>query len=108
MEVEVQLGQAQIQIEPNYLALARYGISVEEVMSVIRNGMLTVPITMFLVLLLLFVSGVGSKIQYPLSVVITGGIISSTLLTLLILPSTYMLFYQKEHENKTMKKRLIV
>ena len=38
MEVESQLGQAQIKIEPNYLALARYGISVEEVMSVIRNG----------------------------------------------------------------------
>ncbi|MDF1881329.1 efflux RND transporter permease subunit, partial [Sulfurimonas sp. MAG313] len=38
MEVEVQLGQAQIKIEPNYLALARYGISVDEVMDVIRNG----------------------------------------------------------------------
>lgn len=38
MEVETQLGQAQIKIEPNYLALARYGISVDEVMRIIRNG----------------------------------------------------------------------
>ena len=38
MEVETQLGQAGIKIEPNYLALARYGISVSEVMQVIRNG----------------------------------------------------------------------
>jgi cobalt-zinc-cadmium resistance protein CzcA len=53
--------------------------------------------TLFGILPLLFASGVGSEIQYPLSVVITGGIISSTLLTLLILPSTYLLFYgQKE------------
>jgi len=45
----------------------------------------------------LFASGVGSEIQYPLSVVITGGIISSTFLTLLLLPSTYLLFYKNEH-----------
>ncbi|MCF6341152.1 MAG: CusA/CzcA family heavy metal efflux RND transporter, partial [Sulfurimonas sp.] len=38
MEVETQLGQAQIKITPNYLSLARYGISVAEVMQVIRNG----------------------------------------------------------------------
>jgi len=43
----------------------------------------------------LYASGVGSEIQYPLAVVITGGIISSTLLTLLILPATYLLFYKK-------------
>jgi len=33
----------------------------------------------------------------PLSVVITGEIISSTLLTLLILPSTYLLLYKTKH-----------
>ncbi|MCJ7765184.1 MAG: efflux RND transporter permease subunit [Thiovulaceae bacterium] len=45
----------------------------------------------------MYTTGVGSEIQYPLSVVITGGIITSTLLTLLILPSTYLLFYKSEH-----------
>jgi Cu/Ag efflux pump CusA len=35
--------------------------------------------------------GVGSEIQYPLSVVIVGGIISSTMLTLLVLPVGYFL-----------------
>ena len=38
MSLESQLGQSQIKIEPDYLALARYGINVDEVMSVIRNG----------------------------------------------------------------------
>ena len=38
MEVESQLGQAQIKIEPDYQALARHGVSVEEIMDVIRYG----------------------------------------------------------------------
>ncbi len=38
MSLESQLGQSQIKIEPDYLALARYEINVDEVISVIRNG----------------------------------------------------------------------
>ena len=60
--------------------------------------------TLFGILPLLYASGVGSEIQHPLSVVITGGIISSTLLTLLMLPSTYLLFYKKEHTDIIPKK----
>ena len=63
----------------------------------LRPVLMTAFTTLFGILPLLAASGVGSEIQYPLSVVITGGIISSTLLTLLILPSTYLLFYQDEH-----------
>ena len=63
----------------------------------LRPVLMTAFTTLFGILPLLYASGVGSEIQYPLSVVITGGIISSTLLTLLILPSTYLLFYNKKH-----------
>ena len=63
----------------------------------LRPVLMTAFTTLFGILPLLYATGVGSEIQYPLSVVITGGIISSTLLTLLILPSTYLLFYNKEH-----------
>jgi len=62
----------------------------------LRPVLMTAFTTLFGILPLLFSSGVGSEIQYPLSVVITGGIISSTLLTLLILPSAYLLFYKKK------------
>lgn len=62
----------------------------------LRPVLMTALTTLFGILPLLYASGVGSEIQYPLSVVITGGIISSTLLTLLILPSAYLLFYQKK------------
>lgn len=62
----------------------------------LRPVLMTAFTTLFGILPLLYASGVGSEIQYPLAVVITGGIISSTLLTLLILPSTYLLFYKKD------------
>jgi cobalt-zinc-cadmium resistance protein CzcA len=62
----------------------------------LRPVLMTAFTTLFGILPLLYVTGVGSEIQYPLSVVITGGIISSTILTLLILPSTYYLFYRKD------------
>ena len=63
----------------------------------LRPVLMTAFTTLFGILPLLYASGVGSEIQYPLSVVITGGIISSTLLTLLVLPSTYLLFYKNQH-----------
>ena len=38
---------------------------------------------------LLFASGIGSEVQRPLAAVVTGGLITSTLVTLLVLPSLY-------------------
>ena len=58
----------------------------------LRPVLMTAFTTLFGILPLLYATGVGSEIQYPLSVVIVGGIISSTLLTLLVLPVGYYLF----------------
>lgn len=66
----------------------------------LRPVLMTAFTTLFGILPLLFATGVGSEIQYPLSVVVIGGIISSTLLTLLILPSTYYLFYKNDHHGE--------
>jgi cobalt-zinc-cadmium resistance protein CzcA len=62
----------------------------------LRPVLMTAFTTLFGILPLLYVTGVGSEIQYPLSVVVTGGIISSTILTLLVLPGLYVLFFKKE------------
>ena len=35
---------------------------------------------------------IGSEVQRPLAVVIIGGLISATLLTLIVLPALYLLF----------------
>jgi cobalt-zinc-cadmium resistance protein CzcA len=62
----------------------------------LRPVLMTAFTTLFGILPLLFVSGVGSEIQYPLAVVVVGGIISSTILTLLILPAAYLIFFNKK------------
>ena len=40
-------------------------------------------------------TGTGAEVQRPLATVVIGGIVSSTLLTLLILPALYQLVYQR-------------
>ena len=61
----------------------------------LRPVLMTAFTTLLGILPLLYATGVGSEIQYPLSVVVTGGIISSTILTLLVLPGLYVLFFRK-------------
>ncbi len=41
-------------------------------------------------------TGIGSEVQRPLATVVIGGIISSTLLTLLVLPALYRLVHSRE------------
>lgn len=62
----------------------------------LRPVLMTAFTTLFGILPLLFATGVGSEIQYPLAVVVIGGIISSTLLTLVVLPAAYLLFYKEK------------
>jgi cobalt-zinc-cadmium resistance protein CzcA len=44
----------------------------------------------------LFASGPGSEIQRPLAIVVIGGLVSSTGLTLLLLPTVYAVFEGKK------------
>ena len=46
-------------------------------------------------------TGTGAEVQRPLATVVIGGILSSTLLTLLVLPVLYRLTHreQEQHEN---------
>lgn len=48
-------------------------------------------------------TGIGSETQKPLAVVVIGGLVTSTILTLLILPVIYSLVYQFMHKRKNMK-----
>lgn len=45
-------------------------------------------------------TGIGSEVQRPLATVVIGGILSSTLLTLLVLPALYRLVHGVEADNK--------
>ena len=57
---------------------------------------------------LLFSTGPGSEIQRPLALVMIGGLISSTLLTLFLLPLLYRRFgEEKSFENYSKEARWI-
>ncbi len=47
--------------------------------------------------------GIGSETQKPLAVVVIGGLVTSTILTLLILPIIYSLVHQFIHKRENMK-----
>ncbi|HKZ21958.1 MAG TPA: CusA/CzcA family heavy metal efflux RND transporter [candidate division Zixibacteria bacterium] len=58
----------------------------------LRPVLMTALVTMLGLVPLLFATGVGSEIQKPLAVVVVGGLVSSTILTLLVLPALYSWF----------------
>ena len=55
----------------------------------LRPVLMTAVITALGMIPLLFATGPGSEIQRPLAVVVTGGLLTSTLLTLLLLPKIF-------------------
>ena len=53
---------------------------------------MTAGIAAFGLIPLLFATGPGSEIQRPLAIVVIGGLVTSTLLTLILLPILYRRF----------------
>lgn len=58
----------------------------------LRPVLMTASITAFGLIPLLFATGPGSEIQRPLAIVVIGGLITATALTLLLLPILYLRF----------------
>ncbi|HZX30652.1 MAG TPA: CusA/CzcA family heavy metal efflux RND transporter [Rhodocyclaceae bacterium] len=74
--------------------LAAQGLPIEQVVVEgakrrLRPVLMTASITAFGLVPLLFASGPGSEIQKPLAIVVIGGLVTSTLLTLVMLPILY-------------------
>ena len=57
-----------------------------------RPVMMTATVALLGLVPFLFASGPGSEVQRPLAIVVIGGLISSTLLTLVVLPTLYRWF----------------
>jgi len=55
----------------------------------LRPVLMTASIAIFSLIPMLLAGGAGSEIQKPLATVVVGGLVTSTLLTLLIIPSVY-------------------
>ncbi|MCW1382535.1 CusA/CzcA family heavy metal efflux RND transporter [Novosphingobium sp. KCTC 2891] len=64
----------------------------------LRPVLMTASITAFGLVPLLFASGPGSEIQRPLAIVVIGGLVTSTLLTLILLPILFERFGESRDE----------
>ncbi len=77
------------------------GLSISEIISQgasrrLRPVLMTASIAAFGLIPLLFATGPGSEIQRPLAIVVIGGLVTSTLLTLVLLPILYRRFGHKQ------------
>jgi cobalt-zinc-cadmium resistance protein CzcA len=77
----------------DYEGIEKSKIAYEGAMRRLRPVLMTASITGFGLIPLLFATGPGSEIQRPLAIVVIGGLITSTLLTLFILPILYQRFF---------------
>ena len=80
--------------------LRREGMPLEEALMKacerrLRPVLMTASLAILGLMPLLFATGVGSEVQRPLAAVVIGGLVSSTLLTLLVLPTVYGLFEER-------------
>ena len=57
-----------------------------------RPVMMTATVAMLGLIPFLFATGPGSEVQRPLAIVVIGGLITSTLLTLVVVPTLYRFF----------------
>lgn len=60
-----------------------------------RPVLMTAAVASFGFIPMAFSSGAGAEVQRPLATVVIGGLVTSTLLTLLVLPALYLLFKQR-------------
>ncbi len=63
----------------------------------LRPVLLTALTTALGLLPLLYASGTGSEVQRPLATVVVGGLVTSTILTLLVIPALYKWFSDKKN-----------
>lgn len=63
-----------------------------------RPVMMTATVAMLGLIPFLFATGPGSEVQRPLAIVVIGGLITSTLLTLVVLPTLYCWFDERKTE----------
>ncbi|HCV19711.1 MAG TPA: CusA/CzcA family heavy metal efflux RND transporter, partial [Alteromonas sp.] len=64
----------------------------------LRPILMTATTAIFGLMPLAFATGPGSEIQKPLAIVVIGGLLSSTLVTLIILPILYFTLERKHHD----------
>ncbi|MCK4843314.1 MAG: efflux RND transporter permease subunit [Methylococcales bacterium] len=85
--------------------LVRDGVSIDEASIKaaclrVRPVLMTAVTTALGLIPLLLASGTGSEVQKPLATVVVGGLVTSTLLTLLVIPALYKWFATESQQTK--------
>ncbi len=73
--------------------VAPYGAVYEGAQTRLRTVLMTSLLAMLGLLPMALSHGMGSEVQRPLAVVIIGGLVSATILTLIVLPALYLMFH---------------
>jgi len=66
----------------------------------LRPVLITASVAALGLIPMLFATGPGSEIQKPLAAVVIGGLVSSTALTLFILPTLYRVFEREDKRGR--------
>ncbi|MDY0081978.1 MAG: CusA/CzcA family heavy metal efflux RND transporter [Ignavibacteriaceae bacterium] len=85
--------------------LIREGLNINEASILgaclrVRPVLMTALTTAIALIPLLFASGMGSEVQRPLATVVVGGLLTSTIVTLLVLPALYKWFAVKHLQSQ--------
>ncbi|HEY9091359.1 CusA/CzcA family heavy metal efflux RND transporter [Parasphingorhabdus sp.] len=85
--------------------LREQGLSMAETVRIgaarrLRPVLMTATIAAFGLVPLLFATGPGSEIQKPLAIVVIGGLVTATMLTLILLPMLYERFGESKSERE--------
>lgn len=67
----------------------------------LRPVLMTALVALLGLLPMAFAQGIGSEVQRPLAVVVIGGLVSSTFLTLIVLPALYRWFQEEPQRAKS-------
>jgi len=77
---------------------------VEGAVTRLRPVMITALVASLGLFPLIFSTGTGAEVQRPMATVVVGGLITSTILTLFVLPCIYFVWHQwreRKHKAKT-------
>jgi cobalt-zinc-cadmium resistance protein CzcA len=83
----LQLRSSGMETEEAVLTACRYRL---------RPILMTASITIFSLVPMILATGPGSEVQKPLAIIVVGGLITSTLATLLVLPTIYSWFERRK------------
>jgi Cu(I)/Ag(I) efflux system membrane protein CusA/SilA len=89
----------------NYIKQLRETKSLEEAIvegaiTRFRPVMITALVASLGLFPLIFATGTGAEVQRPMAIVVVGGLVTSTILTLVVLPSIYLVWHQLQERRQ--------